>query len=81
MAALSIRGLNDRVREQLRVRAARHGRSMEAEVRAILTQAVSESGTEEGLFAALLGKFGQLGGVELDLPLRPQPPRSADLRG
>ncbi|MHB1499937.1 MAG: FitA-like ribbon-helix-helix domain-containing protein [Candidatus Dormibacteria bacterium] len=81
MAALSIRGLNDRVREQLRVRAARHGRSMEAEVRAILTEAVSEPGPEEGLFTALLGKFGRLGGVELDLPPRTRPPRSADLRG
>ncbi|MGH3276533.1 MAG: FitA-like ribbon-helix-helix domain-containing protein [Streptosporangiaceae bacterium] len=32
MPALSTRNLDDRVRELLRVRAARHGRSMEAEV-------------------------------------------------
>jgi len=35
MAALSIRNLDDHVKERLRVRAAQHGRSMEAEVRAI----------------------------------------------
>src|SRR5271170_7758089 len=43
MAALSIRNLDESVRQRLALRAARHGRSMEAEVRAILTEAVSES--------------------------------------
>jgi hypothetical protein len=33
MAAVSIRNLDDTVRERLRVRAAAHGRSMEAEIR------------------------------------------------
>lgn len=41
MAAVSIRDLDDEVRERLKVRAAQHGRSMEAEIRAILTDAVS----------------------------------------
>ena len=40
MADLSIRGLDDEVRERIRLRAARHGRSMEAEIRVILTDAV-----------------------------------------
>lgn len=39
MAVLTIRNLPDEVRERLRLRAARAGRSMEAEVRAILTEA------------------------------------------
>lgn len=39
MAALTIRNLPDEVRERLRLRAAKAGRSMEAEVRAILTEA------------------------------------------
>jgi plasmid stability protein len=43
MAALSIRDLDDEVRDRLRARAARNGRSMEAEVRAILAAAVRES--------------------------------------
>lgn len=39
MATLTVRNLPDEVRERLRLRAARAGRSMEAEVRAILTEA------------------------------------------
>jgi antitoxin FitA len=77
MAALSIRDLDDDVRERLRVRAASHGRSMEAEVRQILTDAVSEP-LEMGLAGALLERFGAAGGVELDLPVRTDTPRAAD---
>lgn len=79
MAALSIRGLDDQVRERLRVRAARHGRSMEAEIRAILVDAVSEPSASEGLFTTLLARFGDIGGVELDLPARTTSARAADL--
>ncbi|HEY6139833.1 MAG TPA: Arc family DNA-binding protein [Thermoanaerobaculia bacterium] len=42
MAALTVRNLPDDVRDQLRVRAAKNGRSMEAEVRAILEAACAE---------------------------------------
>ena len=48
LAAMSIRNLDERVKERLRVRAARHGRSMEAEIRAILTDAVSGPGEAAG---------------------------------
>lgn len=81
MAAVSIRDLDDGVRERLRVRAAQHGRSMEAEIRAILTEAVRRPGEGVGLAQALLTRFGALGGVDLDLPARSQPPRAADLSG
>lgn len=47
MAALTIRNLPDEVRDRLRQRAARAGRSMEAEIRAILTQASLEDGQRE----------------------------------
>ena len=53
MSAVSIRNLDDRVKERLRLRAVRHGRSMEAEVRVILTEAVREAGDQEGLVSAL----------------------------
>ncbi|MHB1570699.1 MAG: FitA-like ribbon-helix-helix domain-containing protein, partial [Solirubrobacteraceae bacterium] len=53
MAAISIRNLDDDVKSRLRVRAARHGRSMEAEIRSILTRAVSEPEPPEGLFLTL----------------------------
>ena len=42
MAALTIRNLSDDVHGRLRVRAAKHGRSMEAEARAILEAACKE---------------------------------------
>jgi len=79
MAAVSIRDLDDSVREKLRRRAARHGRSMEAEMRAILTAAVAEESPRAGLFTVLTDRLAQLGGVELDLPPRATPPRSAQL--
>jgi antitoxin FitA len=71
MAALSIRNLDESVRRRLQLRAARHGRSMEAEARAILTEAVNEPADSAGL-------FGVLGGVDLDLPERTEPARAAD---
>jgi plasmid stability protein len=60
MAAVSIRDLDDEVRERLKVRAAQHGRSMEAEIRAILTDAVSPPADSTGLAQALLSRFGDL---------------------
>lgn len=42
MAVLTVRNLPDEVKERLRVRAARAGTSMEAEVRAILVHASLE---------------------------------------
>ncbi len=80
MAALSIRDLDDEVRERLRVRAAQHGRSTEAEIRAILTDAVGVATESTGLAQALLGRFGELGGVDLDLLPRTEGPRAATLR-
>lgn len=79
MADLSIRNLDDSVRERLRTRAASHGRSMESEVRAILTEAVTEPAESLGLLAATLERFAELGGTELDIPQRSTPVRSADL--
>jgi antitoxin FitA len=77
LSAMSIRNLDDRVKERLRVRAARHGRSMEAEARAILADAVAEPDEAPGLFQALMDRFGELGGVELELPPRATPARAA----
>jgi phosphopantothenoylcysteine decarboxylase / phosphopantothenate---cysteine ligase len=44
MASLTIRNLRDDLKERLRVQAARHGRSMEEEIRQILNRAGSEPG-------------------------------------
>src|SRR5215471_7416284 len=78
MAALSIRNLDETVKRRLLLRAARHGRSMEAEARAILTEAVQEPADSAGLFTALLDRFGTLGGVDVELPARAEPARGAD---
>jgi antitoxin FitA len=51
---------------------------MEAEARAILTDAVTEPGDAPGLFEAMLDRFGELGGVDLDIPARAAEARAAD---
>jgi hypothetical protein len=61
VAAISVRGLDDEVRERLRVRAARNGRSMEAEIRETLTTAVSDAESSADLFSTLLERFGGAG--------------------
>jgi plasmid stability protein len=78
VAAMSIRHLDERVVELLRIRAARHGRSMEAEVRAILVDAVREPDDGPNLAQAIMARFGELGGVELDLPPRNAAPRAVE---
>jgi len=71
--------LDDEVRERLRIRAAQHGRSTEAEIRAILADAVGVATESTGLAHALLGRFGERGGVDLDLLPRTEGPRAATL--
>ena len=66
MAVITIRNLPDETHRALRVRAAEHGRSTEAEVRAILDEAVRPAHRVK-LGSALLGLFRPLGGVELDV--------------
>lgn len=78
MAALSIRNLDDGVKHRLRRRAAAHGRSMEAEARAILEEAVRPPRTPDNLLVALYERFQELGGVELDIPERTGKPREID---
>ena len=53
---------------------------MEAEIRAILADAVSEPAEVPGLLDAILDRFGELGGVELDIPPRADQPRAVDFR-
>ena len=80
MAAISVRDLNEEVVARLKVQAARHGRSMEAEVRAILTDSLA-GGEDDGpnLGQAIRERFAELGGVELDIPARRDRPRAAEL--
>ena len=75
MAAITVRNLDDHVKQRLRVRAARHGRSMEAEVRAIIVEAVGGEVEPKNILMALHERFAELGGVDLDIPPRNTPPR------
>ena len=79
-ASLNIRQLDPALKEQLRIRAAHNGRSMEAEARTILKEALTSSrpASGEALAAAIRRRFAPLGGVELELPPRApgrEPPR------
>lgn len=75
MASITIRRLDDATKARLRVRAARHGRSMEAEVRDILQCAVAgQPRNPQNLADAIRARFAHLGGVEL--PEYPRQPPS-----
>lgn len=78
MAAVSIRNLDDDVKELLRLRAAGNGRSMEAEMRAILTEAVRPVERPRSLFEGLREAALAVGGVELDIPPRSEQARPVD---
>jgi plasmid stability protein len=69
MATLTIRGLDPVTHARLRVEAARHGRSMEAEVRAILQERLTLDPGERGLGSRIRNRFHGLEG-ELELPDR-----------
>ncbi len=79
MATLTIRNLDAALKERLRVRAAQHGHSMEAEVRDILQDTLNEPERPAvNLYQRIRSRFAPLGGVDLELPPRepaPEPPR------
>lgn len=78
MATLTIRGLDDELHARLRVHAAEHGRSMEAEVRAILQdQLPSPALPESGLGSRIHARFATIEDAELAQPSRTEAPRSA----
>ncbi len=72
MSSITIRNLEPSIKERLRVRAAGHGHSMEAEVRRILQATlVGTDGTPaRNLYDRIQARFAPLGGVDLELPAR-----------
>jgi len=81
MATLTIRNLDEHTKAQLRIQAARHGRSMEEEARTILRAAIESSQPDaqvQGLGSRIQAHFAKLGGVELDLPERTSVPTPAE---
>lgn len=79
MASLTIRGLDDETHARLRVAAARHGRSMEAEVRSILREHLAAPGHGGGLGTDIHALFAEIDGADdLVLPERTEMPRAAE---
>jgi antitoxin FitA len=77
MSSITIRNLDEDLKTRLRLRAARHGLSMEQEVRNILQRTLAaESAAMNGLdFAKRINqRFSGLGGDDVALPSR-QPAR------
>jgi plasmid stability protein len=71
MASITIRNLDDQTKERLRVQAARHRRSMEAEARNVLRRALATpEASGVSLADAVKRRFRSIGGVELELPRR-----------
>ena len=69
MGNLTIRKIDDRVKERLRVRAARRGVSMEEEARRILSAAGEEGPAQTNIADAIAGIMDPLGGVDLTVPM------------
>jgi plasmid stability protein len=66
MASVTVRNLPDETHRALRVRAATHGRSTEAEIRAILESVVRPEGRVKlGTLLADIGR--EVGGIELEI--------------
>lgn len=67
LATLTIRNLPEKIRDDLRIIAAKHGRSMEAEARELITVAVaqrSKSGAE--IFNEIQQRFAKIDGADLE---------------
>ncbi|MFW0795911.1 hypothetical protein AAFP30_19015 [Gordonia sp. CPCC 205515] len=65
MAAITVRGLSDETHRALKARAELHNRSTEAEVRAILDEAVSPA--ERVKLGTLLAEIGKEAGIGIEI--------------
>ena len=78
MAAIVVRNISAETHRALRSRARQHGRSTEAEVRAILNGAVRPA-TRVRLGSALAALAKPLGGLDLEITRDKTPAAPADL--
>ncbi len=76
MAVVTVRNLPEETHRALRLRAAQHGRSTEAEIRVILEDAVRPEGRVK--IGSALAAFGQrFGGLDLNVTRDEGSPRAA----
>ncbi|GLZ31299.1 plasmid stabilization protein [Lentzea sp. NBRC 105346] len=78
MAVLTIRDFDESLKAKLRIRAAEHGRSMEAEVRAILAAVLTKSESGPGMGTRVRQRFADADDVSFALPQRTEPVRAAE---
>lgn len=82
MASLTIRGLNDAIKTNLRIEAARHGYSMEEAARQILRRALMTSEMDSGGLGSRVNQyFVEAEGADLVLPERSAPRAAPDYSG
>jgi plasmid stability protein len=77
MATLTIRDFDDELKAELRIRAAEHGRSMEAEVRAILRSVLARPSAGPGMGTRIRQRVADVG----DLVIEPAGRDGADAGG
>jgi len=70
VASITIRNLDDDIKQRLRVRAAEHGRSMEEEARDILRRVMTDAASPRDLAAAIRARVTPVARAELKLPPR-----------
>lgn len=75
MAVVTVRNLPEEMHRALRLRAAQHGRSTEAEIRVILEEAVRPEGRVK--IGSALAAFGQrFGGLDIHIARDESSPRA-----
>ncbi|TSE28024.1 hypothetical protein Tther_02420 [Tepidimonas thermarum] len=70
MAALTIRNVDDVIKQALRIRAAQHGVSMEEEARRILREALVRVSQPQPLGQRLRQRFAEVADADFELPSR-----------
>ncbi len=82
MASLTIRGIDDAIKTNLRLEAARHGCSMEEAARQILRRALMTSDKDAGGLGSRVHQyFVEADGGDLVLPERAVPRAAPDFAG
>jgi plasmid stability protein len=78
MATLTIRDFDEVLKARLRVRAAEHGHSMEAEVRAILASVLTKSTSGPGMGSRIRQRFDDVDDLSFEPPQRAERARAAE---
>lgn len=73
MATLTIRNMDDSIKQSLRIRAAQHGVSMEEEARRILREALVRVSQAQPLGQRLKQRFAEVAEADFELPSRQLP--------